>query len=680
MRNANNFNEYWSDSIPLLQLTVPNEPLRFRSHVNPIVSVVLPVHNNYLTTYKCLASLFVAGDVAPFEVIVVDDGALDQSCELISMVIGIRYVRNEVLAGFVHSCNLGVSYAKGQYILLLNNHTQATVGWLDELLRVFANLRGVGLVGSKILNSDGVLQSAGGLVFGDGSIAIYGRNGDANEPRYCYTREVDFLSHLCLMLPRSLWNDIGGFSASFASACFKEIDFAFRICEKGYKIVYAPLSQVTHIERDSNGLMSGIDTRKVQLIDKAKLKARWLHAFKKLDNQRCDLEFIKDRNVVRRALVLDAETPMPDVNAGSYAAIQEMRLLQALGYKCTFVAQNMALLDGYTSSLQRMGIECIFAPFAVSVREVLETRGAEFDLVYVTRYSVAKETIAYIRQFAGAAKTVLMNADLHFLRELRAALYNNSDEGLTKATETREDELAVMRKVDLVLTYTEVEKTVILSHNLASTKVALCPWICEPISKVKPYRSRVDLVFLGGFRHPPNLEAVQWFISNVLQGLSAVAPEICLRIYGSHIPKVLLDLAKVQPQLIIEGWVADINTVYESCRVFIAPLQSGAGIKGKVVGALAHGVPCVLSNIAAEGIPIGDRVQASIAYQPQDWIDRILEIYKSESIWTSMSDNALKFASLNYGFEKGVLNMQSALAVAGIHTEINNTALAWCKP
>jgi GT2 family glycosyltransferase len=653
------------------------ESLNVRPLNAPTVSIVVPVHNNYQITSRCLASLRAEVSGIDFEVIVLDDGSSDRTRDRLAANTGIQYIRSEVCRGFLHACNLGVRYAKGEYVALLNNDTEVTTGWLEQLLYVFDTFANVGLVGSKLLYPDGRLQEAGGMVWGNGSPMNYGRNGNPNDPRYCYTRQVDYLSGACFMVRRSLWNEIGGFSEIYAPAYFEDTDLAFRVRQKGYKTVYAPSSQVIHYEGLSNGLSTETGVKKFQEVNRTKFKARWKHAFKKLGDDWRDLDLMKDRNVVRRALVLDAETPRPDFNAGGHAAVQEMRLLQVLGYKCTFVAQNMLWVDRYTEDLQRMGIECIYAPFALSINEVIEARGAEFDLVYVTRHYIANESIESIRRFASQAKIILMNADLHFLRELRSALHNNSDEGLTTAIETREDELAVMRKVDLVLTYTDVEKAVILSHNLASTKVARCPWVCERISDVKPYHLRADLAFLGGFQHPPNLEAVQWFVEQVLPSLKVVAPEICLRIYGSNIPQALIDLSKLHPQLVIEGWVADVASVYDLCRVFVAPLQSGAGIKGKVIGALSHGVPCVLSNIAAEGIPIGDRVQSSIADQPLAWVDRILEIYNSESIWTSMSESALKFANKNYGFEKGVLDMQAALAVAGIHTEINNPTLVW---
>ena len=84
--------------------------------------------------------------------------------------------------------------------------------------------------------------------------------------------------------------------------------------------------------------------------------------------------------------VIDAETPQPDRDAGSYAILQEMRLLQALGFKVTFVADNAAYLGRYTDDLARDGIECCFAPFVSSPAELIEKRGDEFDLVYVARH------------------------------------------------------------------------------------------------------------------------------------------------------------------------------------------------------------------------------------------------------------------------------------------------------
>ena len=184
---------------------------------NPVVSVVVPIYENLGNTFKCLTSLGTATNCVAFEVIVVDFGPFDQARDIMAVSHSIRYLRAEFCRGFVSACNLGVSFAQGDYVALLNNNTEVSSGWLDELLGIFNNFQCIGLVGSKLLSPNGVLLEAGGVVLDSGSLLSYGRNSDANDPRYCYTRQVDYLSSTSLMLPRGLWNDIGGFSEAYAS-------------------------------------------------------------------------------------------------------------------------------------------------------------------------------------------------------------------------------------------------------------------------------------------------------------------------------------------------------------------------------------------------------------------------------------------------------------------------------
>jgi glycosyltransferase involved in cell wall biosynthesis len=197
------------------------------------------------------------------------------------------------------------------------------------------------------------------------------------------------------------------------------------------------------------------------------------------------------------------------------------------------------------------------------------------------------------------------------------------------------------------------------------------------INEVKPFTSRADIAFLGGFGHSPNLEAVVWFIQKVMPLLESTLPEVRFLVCGSNVPPQLFELAKKSKNVAIEGWVADVADVYNSCRIFLAPLQSGAGIKGKVIGALCHGLPCVLSPIAAEGISIGDGVHAAVANTPEQWATRITQLYTNEKLWINMSSNALEFAKSTYSMEKGVQDMQSSLLEAGIFTSSENKTLVW---
>jgi GT2 family glycosyltransferase/glycosyltransferase involved in cell wall biosynthesis len=654
-------------------------PLNFSEHGQPRVSIVIPAHNKFHVTYHCLLSLSIAPSKASFEVIVVDDGSSDMTKKLPEIVKGVKYVRNEEAEGFIRACNRGAVQAVGQYIVMLNNDTEVTSGWLDELLWTFEHFDNVGMVGAKLIYPDGTLQEAGGVIWSSGNPWNYGRGANANDPRFNYARQTDYLSGACIMLPTSLWNEIGGFSETYIPAYFEDTDLAFQVRALGYKTVYAPLAQVIHFEGVSNGTSVSSGTKRFQELNRPKFKSRWAAAYRGHGAEGVDLELNKDRNVSFRALVIDAETPMPDKNAGSYAAIQEMRMLQALGFKCTFVPQNLAWMGAYTEALQRMGVESLFAPFFSSVKEVIQSRGREFDLVYITRYYVAQPILDAIRQWAPQAKIVLCNADLHFLRELRTAVQADDKGGITAALKTRDDELFTMRNVDLVLSYTDVEKAVILSHNLSSTRVARCPWVVEVPRSIPPFDQRVDIAFLGGFNHRPNVEAVDWFVRNVMPLMKKQLPGVRLRVFGSNAPKSLHTLAEHNSDVIIDGWIEDVAQAYNTCRVFVAPLQNGAGIKGKVIGALAFGLPSVLSPIAAEGIAGSDGNGAVIASRAQDWVNAIAKLYQDEKTWTKASQAAQAYAFEQYGFERGVMQMKDALQVAELFTAPDPQALALNK-
>lgn len=634
-------------------------PLVFHKPTDPMVSIVIPAHNKFTVTYNCLASLLLAPNDASFEVIVVDDGSKDQTTRIKTLIEGIEYVRNDKAQGFVKACNRGAELARGDYVVMLNNDTEVSAGWLDELLNVFKTFQGVGLVGAKLVYPNGALQEAGGIVWSNGQPMNYGRNGNPKDPRYNYVRQVDYISGACIMLPTPLWRELGGFDEDFAPAYFEDTDLAFRVREKGYKTVYTPFAEVVHYEGISSGTSTDLGMKRYQIVNQPKFKARWADAYRNNGRVGQQTDLIKDRNVNYRALVIDALSPQPDKDAGSYAAVQEMRILQSLGFKLTFVPENLNYIGAYTDALQRMGIECQYAPFTQSVAQFIEQRGAEFDVVYITRYYVAAKYIELIRRAAPQAKIIFNNADLHFLRELRMGISSRNREQIEQAALTREAELAVMRKVDLVLSYNEVEHAIILSHNLDVTPVAKCPWVVELPALVPGFEQRQDVAFLGGFGHPPNIEAVEWFIEEVMPLLRKKLPGVRFVVYGSNVPESIDALGC--EDVIIKGYVKEVAEVYDNCRVFIAPLKSGAGLKGKVVAALAHGVPSVLSPIAAEGLGIANGREGMIAATPEEWATAITELYNDFERWTSMSKTGRSYSAKQFSFESGRHLMRAAL-------------------
>ncbi len=368
-------------------------------------------------------------------------------------------------------------------------------------------------------------------------------------------------------------------------------------------------------------------------------------------------------SALRKALVIDVAIPDHGVSGGCYAAVQEIRLLHALGFGITFATPGgWSTSDG--EAMPEM--QCVETLCRESVVEVLKERGPEFDLIYVTRYFVAKPLITMARTFAPQAKLVLNIADLHFLRELRQASVEQCEAAMRRAETVREQELAVLEQVDLVLSYTDIEKAVIESHLGDRVRVARCPWVEDVCSEAVAYSPRRDVAFLGAYSHAPNVDAVVWFVEQVMPLLREELPGVRFRVYGAHVPPELERLAC--NDVLIEGFVEDVSQAYDSCRVFVAPLRYGSGLKAKVAAALARGTPCVLSPIAAEGFFSDNDPAANIVESPEEWAVAIKALYADGEYWNAASRAALNYAARRFHFDEGVRRMSGILRalIAGL--------------
>ncbi|HEX9668772.1 MAG TPA: glycosyltransferase [Thermoanaerobaculia bacterium] len=248
---------------PVIELATENEAvaalgeLSVPAAAEPVVSIVIPVYNQLKLTAECLLSLARHTDLNRHEVVVVDDASEDFLPEVLGAVSGVQYLRNEVNVGFLESCLRGARAATGGYLLLLNNDTQATPGWLEALLETFDRGDDVGASGPKLVFPDGCLQEAGAAVAPDGSSILIGLNGDPESPRYDYPREVDYCSGACLLVRRSSWDAVGGFDPRYSPAYCEDVDLCFRLRQAGHKTIYNPRAMVIHRLSQTSAEISG---------------------------------------------------------------------------------------------------------------------------------------------------------------------------------------------------------------------------------------------------------------------------------------------------------------------------------------------------------------------------------------------------------------------------------------
>ena len=387
-----------------------------------------------------------------------------------------------------------------------------------------------------------------------------------------------------------------------------------------------------------------------------------------------EAELIKDRGITGRALFLDHDTPRADRDAGSHAALVEMDLVQTLGWKITFLPANLAWLGSYSEDLQRRGIELIHAPFVLSLEQFLRQRGSEFELIYITRYSIATAALPLIERYAPQAKLLFCNADLHHLRELRAIRAADlageaAERALAHVREVQRQEIEVMNRVHLTFSYSEVERAVIEVQSFGAAATAACPWVVEGPEAPAPLGERAGLAFLGSYGHPPNQEAVASFLEHSWERIREQRPDLQLHLYGSGLAPELREAWRQIPGVVVEGWVADLARVYDRHRLFIVPLRSGAGLKGKVAAAAAHGIPQVLSPLAAEATGLRHGQEILIASSPQEWLQAVLQLCGDDHQWQQLSSAAHRYARDTWSRPQGLRLMRQALERLGLPTQ-----------
>jgi GT2 family glycosyltransferase len=249
--------------------------LDFDIQVNPLVSIIIPVHDHWEYTYSCLYSILRNTSEIAYELIVADDCSVDETRNILDRVSGIRVVRSGENLGFLRSCNRAAREAAGKYLLFLNNDTNVQPRWLNGLASLLEGDSSVGLGGSKLVYPDGRLQDAGGIVWNEGSCWIYGRWDDPNKQKYNRIIEADYVSGACMIIRKELWEEIGGFDERYSPAYYEDTDLAFEVRKRGYKVVYQPESVVVHFE----GVSCGRDNRKgiksFQEINREKFLRKW---------------------------------------------------------------------------------------------------------------------------------------------------------------------------------------------------------------------------------------------------------------------------------------------------------------------------------------------------------------------------------------------------------------------
>ncbi len=596
-----------------------------------VVAATAPVE----VVHRCLGALHAAGVDAAAELLVLDAGDADPAGALLpSLVAGLRY-EHCAAAGLVGAMAAVLRDAAAPVVALVDPSVEVTLHWLAELRDTLAREDRAAAVGGLVVDADGLIRHGGFRVGPGGMLGDPALFADAALAEQRAMRPVDALGAFALVLDRAAALRAGNLDPAFQGLSHATIALCARLRARGDRVLVQPSAAVRW-----GGGKAAHPTPVVPDLSEPTEDARRLRLLL--------LEMAAPDPVVGHALFVDDAVPRPDRDAGSVVAIEQMCALRDLGWSVTFApARAMAAEPADRRRLERLGVTVAEPPRYPSVTHVLRAHGAALGLVWVTRHGNAAVIGPAARELAPDAKLVFAPADLHFLREQReadlAARRRGTAAGLRA---TRERELACVRAADATVLLSDHERE-LLATEIDPARLHLLRWIARVAPPGPGFEARDGVLFVGGFAHRPNVDAVLWYARDILPLLRGARAGLVLHIVGADPPAEVAALAA--EDVVVHGWVADVTELLARVRLTVAPLRYGAGFKGKVATSLAHGVPVVATGVALEGTGLDDGDGVVLADAPEAFAAAVRRVHDDAAGWPALSARAAERVRALYG-------------------------------
>jgi len=611
----------------------------------PKVSILVVLFNQAGLTLLCLKALEAIKNVE-YEIIIVDNASNDQVPRLLTRIDGARILRNQNNEGFIRAVNSGAEFARGEYLLLLNNDALLFHDTLLNAVNYLDNNYSAGALGGKILLWNNQLQEAGSIIWKDGSCRGYGRDDDPNKFEYNFTRKVDYCSGAFFMTRTHLFKELGGFDTDYCPAYYDETDYCVRLWKSGYTVIYNPSVKIRHFEFGSMG-------DNVEQAFKLQEKNRAIFVDKHKDflagQLAPDNDNILDARMrivegKKRILFIDDRVPYQTLGSGYPRAQAFIKSIEKSGHFITLLPLQFPEPE-FTMEPQNPlpdSIEVAYGIGCSGLKQFLLTRELNYDFIIVSRPHNIKEVdkiLQFHPEILNRSKIIYDAEALFCLREITKAdvLGNPLSTGVQEKMIA--DELSLYRYAHKIVTVSEREGRYFRKPEFLQINV-----IAHTLEKLhipaKSFDERFGFLFVGAIQSDdsPNGDSLIWFINNVWPLITTKIKNAQLNIVGLCESPAVSALASAN--VIIHGRRNTILHFYEYARVFIAPTRFSAGIPCKVHEAGAYGLPVISTPIIAS--QLGWEGIILTGGSPQEFAHHCITLHESRDLWTSQQTSIFK--------------------------------------
>ena len=351
--------------------------------------------------------------------------------------------------------------------------------------------------------------------------------------------------------------------------------------------------------------------------------------------------------------------PTLDKDAGSRTITNFVDTLLSLGFHVKFLVPNMYPLYSYTKLLQQKGVEVLhgegFIYWKHEWEAYFKANINKFDAILLSRSSICTPFVKYLKKHNYPGSMIYYGHDLGFLRTKQelALTGNIALKKIIKKTKADEDFMYENVNHALVISHEEMEY---LKKYITTPLHYIPPYFFEVNEVTPPYSERNGILFVGGFHHPPNQDAMRWFLNEIYPAL--YKENIKFTIAGSEMPEFIFEYKnkykslEVLPDVPIET----LEMLYAATRIAIVPLQVGAGVKGKVIEAMAKGVPVVGTDRAFEGLNKNEAFIYKGYNTAAEIVENIILTYNNQQRWEQLSAFGKQYVKENFNKE----NMRQA--------------------